>query len=58
MEIVRHFRDIRDLVRFWNPTGPGPKEMALKGQKITIFEKSPKWSKIIKNGPGHKNSTF
>ena len=32
--------------------------MALKGQNNTIFEKSPKWSTIIENGLGHKNSAF
>ena len=58
MKIARHARDIRDLLRFWNPTGPGLWEMALKGQKINLLEKSPKWSKIIKNGLGHKNSAF
>ena len=29
-----------------------------EGLKITIFEKNPKWSKIIKNGLGHKNSAI
>ena len=32
--------------------------MALKGQTITIFENSPKWSKIIKNGLDIKIAHF